>query len=335
MMRVELLLLTAVSAFAQTGQTGMLSGKIVDEFGIAVSGASVQAKAAGKEFKATSSATGEYTIDKLPPGAYEVTVTSATMKNFVKKDVNVTAAGASHVDVTLLQVGLGTLGDGDRFAYRRIGYKPPSGPVPRLSDGTPDLSGYWFQSQTDQSKPDDSKPEVRPEQPDPFPWADAIRRERQASNMRDLPDSRCLPAFGFGPKFVHTPSILVMLGSTGGDSPRQIFLDGRGHPTDLNPTWQGHSVGHWEGNTLVVDTVGFNGLGWIYGGYPMTEALHVIERFHRIDLGHMETEMTMEDPPVLRKPWTQKRVLNLDPKEDVEENVCIENEKDYAHMVGK
>jgi hypothetical protein len=125
------------------------------------------------------------------------------------------------------------------------------------------------------------------------------------------------------------------LGSTGGDSPRQIFLDGRGHPKELNPAWQGHSVGHWEGDTLVVDTVGFNGLGWIYGGYPMTEALHVIERFRRVDLGHLETEMTMEDPPVLRKPWTQKRVLNLDPKGDVEENVCVENEKDIAHMVGK
>jgi len=329
------LLLTS-AAFAQTGA---ISGKIVDEFDIAVSGASVQAKdSAGKEFKATSTATGEYTIDKLPASAYEVTVTAATMKNFVKKDVAVDGSETARLDVTLLQAGLGTLGDGDRFiaaAFRRTGYTPPAGPVPWLPDGTPDLSGYWFQPQSDQSKPDESKPEVRPQQPDAFPWAEAIRRERQASNMRDLPDSRCLPAFGFGPKYVHTPSILVMLGSTGGDSPRQIFLDGREHPKEMNPTWLGHSVGHWEGDTLVVDTVGFNGLGWIYGGYPMTEALHVIERFRRIDLGHMETEMTMEDPPVLRKPWTQKRVLNLDPKEDVEENVCIENEKDYAQMVGK
>jgi hypothetical protein len=330
-MRWAMFFLLTAAAFAQTGA---ISGKIADEFGVPVSAASVRAKdSAGKEFKTTSTATGEYTIDKLPPGGYEVTVTAATMKTLVKKDVAVDGAKTLRLDFTLLQVGLGTLGDGDRFiaaffAGRRPA--PPTGPVPRLADGTPDLSGYWFPQPNDESKP-----EVRPEQPDPFPWAEAIRRERQASNMRDLPDSRCLPAFGFGPKFVHTPAILVMLGSTGGDSPRQIFLDGREHPKDLNPTWQGHSVGHWEGDTLVVDTVGFNGLGWIYGGYPMTEELHVIERFHRIDMGHMETEMTMEDPPVLRKPWTQKRVLNLDPKEDVEENVCIENEKDYAHLVGK
>jgi hypothetical protein len=330
-MRTIALLFLSSAAFAQTGA---ISGKIADEFGVPVSGASVQAQdAAGKQFKATSAPAGEYTIDKLPAGAYEISVTALTMKNFVKKDFAVSGAETSRLDVTLLEEGLGTLGDGDRFtvaAYRRIGYAPPSGPVPRLPDGTPDLSGYWFQPQSDESKQ-----EVRPEQPDPYPWAEAIRRERQASNMRDLPDSRCLPAFGYGPKFVHTPSILVMLGSTGGDPPRQIFLDGREHPKELNPTWFGHSVGHWEGDTLVVDTVGFNGLGWIYGGYPMTEALHVIEQFHRTDLGHMETEMTMEDPPVLRKPWTQKRVLNLDLKEDVEENICIENEKDYGHMVGK
>jgi hypothetical protein len=333
-----LLLLLNSAAFAQTGAS---SGKIADEFGDAVSGASVQAKdAAGKEFKATSTATGEYTIDKLPPGVYEVTVTMLTMKNFVKKDVAVVAAEASRLDVKLVDGGgLGTLGDGDRFtaaffaALKRP--PPPTGPTPRLPDGKPNLSGFWVPPQQGADAP----PEARPEQPEPLPWADAIRQERLRSHFRDLPDSRCLPTSivswaGQG-KFVHTPSMLVILHAE--DPPRQIFLDGRNHPKDLNPTWLGHSVGHWEGDTLVVDTVGFNGLAWYGGGggIPSTELLHVVERYHRTDLGHMEVEVTLEDPPVLRKPWVQKRVLNLDPKEDLEEYICTENEKDVEHLVGK
>jgi hypothetical protein len=336
-MRTLALLWLSSAAFAQTGQMGMLSGKIVDEFGDAVSGASIQVKdATGKEFKATSLATGEYAVDKLQPGAYEVTVTALTMKNFVKKDLAVAATETSRLDVKLAHGGgqtLGTLGEGDRLSAVFFASlkrpPPPTGPPPRLPDGTPDLSGFWVPPHLG-----DAPPESRPEQPDPYPWADAIRRERLANQFRDLPDSRCLPAVKYAQgKFVHTPSILVMLDPQ--DPPRQIFLDGQDHPKELSPTWLGHSVGHWEGDTLVVDTVGFNGLEWIYGGLPATEALHVIERFHRTDLGHMETEMTMEDPPMLRKPWTQKRTLNLDPKEDLEEYICTENEKDAAHMMGK
>jgi hypothetical protein len=327
---VAFLLLSSV-AFAQTGA---ISGKIADEFDVPVSGASVQAKdAAGKQFKATSTGTGEYTIDKLPPGAYEVTVTALTMKNFVKKDFVIAGTETSRLDVKLVgQQNLGTLGDGDRFTedvIRQIGAAAPSGPAPRLSNGKPDLSGFWVQ-------PRDGGPTS--EQAEPLPWADAIRRERQANNRRDYSRSRCLPSsitsnFLGEVKFVHTPSILVMLDTQ--DPPRQIFLDGRDHPKEINPTWQGHSVGRWEGSTLVVDTVGFNGLAWYPDGLPSTEMLHITEHYHRTDLGHLETDITIEDPPVLRKPWTQKRIYNLDPKEDIEEYVCTENEKDVQHMVGK
>jgi hypothetical protein len=333
-MRYATILLFCSAAFAQTGQTEMLSGKVADEFGESVSGASVQAKdAAGKQFKATSAATGEYTIDKLPPGVYEITVTAATMKNFVKKDFAVSGTEAARLDVKLAAANLSTLGEDDRLttaAYRQIGSTPPSGPAPRLPDGKPDLSGFWAQQRAG------GPPDASQERAEPLPWAEAIQRERLTSLMRDIPSSRCLPnGMPRVGKFVHNASMLVILNSTGREPARQIFLDGRGHPKDPNPTWIGDSVGHWEGDTLVVDTVGFNGLIWPNtDGLPATEMLHITERFHRTDLGHLETETTFEDPPVLRKPWTQKRVLNLDPKEDVEEDVC-ENNKDLQHLLGK
>ena len=170
----------------------------------------------------------------------------------------------------------------------------------------------------------------------------AIRKERQISNDRDDPYGRCLPGSvintaGRG-KFVHIPGFLAMLvNPTSFDPPRQIFIDGRSHPQDLNPTWRGHSIGHWEGDTLVVDTVGFNGLAWYSGGLPSTENLHVIESaiMQSTDLGRLELEITVEDPAVLEKPWTERRVSRLVPEEDIEEEVCVENNKDLEHMVGK
>lgn len=342
-MRAALLLVLSPVAFAQStaAMSGRISGQIVDEFDNPVSGASVVAENALKqEFKATSGANGEYSIDKLPAGVYELTATLLTMKNFLKKDIAVGAAGVSRVNVKMVSAGgqtLGTLGDGDRFSAAFFAAQktppPPVGPTPRLADGTPDLSGFWVSSPA--AGP--GQPQgPRPEPPDALPWAEAIRQERQASKLRDDPYGRCLPrgimSWAGQGKFVHTPAILVLLIT--GEPPRQVFLDGRGHPKDVNPTWQGHSVGHWEGDTLVVDTVGFNGLAW-FQTLPSTEMLHIVERYRRIDLGHLETEITVEDPPVLRKPWTQKRISNLDPNGDNDEYICTENNKDVEHMVGK
>jgi hypothetical protein len=158
------------------------------------------------------------------------------------------------------------------------------------------------------------------------------------NQLKDIPSSRCLPSgimMGAGQgRFVHTPAILVML--VEGEHPRQVFLDGRSHPKDLPPTWLGHSVGHWEGDTLVVETVGFNGQTWLdFEGHPHTERLRVIERYRRPDLGHLELELTVEDPGALQKPWTQKRASNLTPSENILEFICNENERDLEHLVGK
>jgi hypothetical protein len=117
---------------------------------------------------------------------------------------------------------------------------------------------------------------------------------------------------------------------------RQIFTDGRSLPPDPNPSWMGYSVGHWEGETLVVDTAGFNDKSWIdTGGRPHSEALHVTERYRRRDFGHLEIQITIDDPKAYTKPWTVTEVLHLLPDTELLEYVCNENNKDLPHLVGK
>ena len=121
-----------------------------------------------------------------------------------------------------------------------------------------------------------------------------------------------------------------------GQFPRQIFLDGRSHPPEPNATWFGHSVGRWNEDTLVVDTIGFNDRSWLdMNGHPHTEMLHVVERYRRPDLGHLELEMIVEDSAALKRPWIIKRTYILDPKDDILEAVCTENEKDALHVFTK
>jgi len=321
------------AAFAQ--ESGSITGKILDTIGKPVSGASIQAKdaASGVLYKATSKATGEYTLDGLTAGAYELSVRMTRMKNYVRPSVAVRAGQPVRVDITLEDnVQLGTLGDGDRFAQRRRP-APPSGPTPRMPDGKPDLSGFWSPAQSGQS--------VEAEQPQGLPWAEAVVKERIANDLRDMPTARCLPpgvtaTAGRG-KFVQTPTLLVILEEFPGDT-RQIFLDGRAHPKEMEPTWLGHSIGRWEGETLVVDTVSFNDKSWLgllANPYPHTEMMHVVERYRRPDLGHLELEMTVEDPGAFKKPWVVKRTANLDPTDEIMENICNENEKDLRHLPDK
>jgi hypothetical protein len=117
---------------------------------------------------------------------------------------------------------------------------------------------------------------------------------------------------------------------------RQIFMDNRPLPKNPNPTWMGYSVGHWDGDTLVVESSGFVDNNWLdNNGHPGTEALHLTERFHRRDLGHIDLAMTIDDPRAYTKPWTVNLVFNLNPDTELIEYVCDENEKDVTHLVGK
>ena len=215
-------------------------------------------------------------------------------------------------------------------AAQSAGTPAPTGPAPRTPDGKMDFSGVW--------NPGTSFSTLG--QVPLQPWAEALRLERRASLSKDDPEGNCLPAgvprispFPF--KIVQTPALLVYLDEGNVHSYRQFFLDGRGHPEDANHLWMGHSIGKWEGDTLVVDTVGFNEKTWLNGqGVPHTDALHVVERYRRPNMGQLEVEITIEDPAAFTKPHTFRRVHTLMPNAELLEYVCNEFNVDKDHLVG-
>src|SRR5438093_7969331 len=172
-------------------------------------------------------------------------------------------------------------------------------PAPRKPNRQPDLSGIW---QVPGLK---YLINIAADLKDvPFqPWAEAIYKERVANFGKDDPNNRCLPSITpekiavTSPwKIVETPGVTIVLYESRTIF-RQIFTDGRPFPKDMNPVWQGYSVGHWEGDTFVVETKGFNDKGWLdTNGHPVTDALHVIERYTRKSLGHRSASITLAAP---------------------------------------
>jgi hypothetical protein len=281
--------------------------------------------ATGVEFRAQSDRQGQYVLRNLPPGSY---VLSAQYPPFFvpfrREGVEVRAGESTRVEIALTDFQ-NTLGDGGAMFVRLTAEQPaPTGPMPHTPDGRPDLSGLWL--------PNAARPVGQ--LPQPLPWAEAVARQRGEALWKDSPTARCLPSgLSFAGTFamqrvLQTPTLIVVV-DEGGDPPRHIYLDGRAHPKDPNPTFMGHSIGRWEGDTLVVETVGFNDRVWLtFGGFPQTERLRVVERFRRPDLGHLEVEMTFEDPTAFQQPFRFKRVSSLAPSGlDWMEYVCTENNK--------
>lgn len=211
-------------------------------------------------------------------------------------------------------------------------------PTPKAPDGKPDLSGIWrFIPGTGATNIGDSfKPgEIQP-------WAVALHKERKENLGRDVFSVTCLPAgplFSLagaqdGVRIVQTPSLIAILYSE--MAFRQIHLDGRKLPENPSPTWMGYSIGHWDGDTLVVETNGFNDRTWLdFEGHPHSEALRMTERFKRTDFGHMEIAVTFEDPKVYARPITIPTKAEIMVDTEMLEYVCNENEKDLPHLVGK
>ena len=131
-------------------------------------------------------------------------------------------------------------------------------------------------------------------------------------------------------RFVQTPTFIAMLNDD--LTHRQIFMDGRQLEKDPNPSWMGYSVGRWDGDTLVVESNGFTERSWLdWDGHPHTESLRMTERYRRRDFGHMELQVTLEDPKVYAKPWTITIPMELVVDLEMLEFVCTENEKDSEH----
>jgi hypothetical protein len=214
-------------------------------------------------------------------------------------------------------------------------------PAPKTSWGKPDLNGIW--KLDDQTYFQDLTAGLKPDEVVLTPWARAIQKAREEDDHADDPLARCLPhgvprvntnaMFPF--KIIQTPTLIVILYEQLGLF-RQVFMDGRKLAGDPNPSWLGYSTGKWDGDTLVIETSGFNDQVWLdtTKGHPATEALHVEERFRRANFGTLEVRATIDDPGAYSKPWTttaQKMHLMLGT--EILEYNCNENEKDLQHRV--
>jgi hypothetical protein len=219
-----------------------------------------------------------------------------------------------------------------RHARPTDGRPDLSAPAPTLSDGKPDLAGIWRSDNTSDLTVD-IKPSGVPFQP----WARALYEQRKdGARAREDPPTNCLPP-GI-PRIIGTPLPWKIIQSTDAvvilyeafNLWRQIFLDGRelAPQDEVNPTWLGYSTGKWEGDTLVVETRGFNGKAWLdQAGKPTTEALRVVERFRRTNVGTMEIEITIDDPKAYTEPWTISERMRLLPSTELMEFVCNENNR--------
>ena len=208
-------------------------------------------------------------------------------------------------------------------------------PAPRTSDGKPDLSGIWRLDS--QGFGNDVTSDLEPGAV--AASARALFKERSENLGRDHMAVLCLPlgpgyiTGGTETKIVQTPTLIVMLNDD--LTYRQIHMDGRSLEKEPSPNWMGYSVGRWEGDTLVVESNGFNDRTWLdFGGHPHTEAMRVIERYARKDIGHLDLQVTLEDPTLYSKPITFPVKGELAPDTELLEYVCNENEKDRARLVG-
>ena len=228
-----------------------------------------------------------------------------------------------------------------------------SAPAPKLVDGKPDFSGIWSSDEVDARNPG-----VPPNPNDattsrrminlgaelkgglPYqPWAQALAKERTANKAVDDPHIQCKPdsflrsyAAPHLMKIVHTPGLMLELNEWNANY-RQVFTDARPLPKDPNPTWQGYSTAKWEGDTLIVDSIGFRDDTWIdWNGSVITEDAKVRQEYRRPDFGHLEMKVTVDDPKAYTKPWTVMIKERLLVDVELIDEICLENEKSLIHL---
>jgi hypothetical protein len=228
-----------------------------------------------------------------------------------------------------------------------------SAAAPRMTNGKPDFSGIWTSDETDPRRPG-----VPPNPNDattsrrmvnlgvdlpgglPYqPWLVPIVKQRTANMAKDDPHIRCLPdnflrAYGMPHllKFVHTPNLLVVLNEMNAGY-RQVFTDARPLPEDPSPSWQGYSSAKWSDDALMIDTIGLRDDTWIdWNGSVLTEAAKVREQIRRQDFGHLEIQVTVDDPKAYTKPWTVMIKERLIVDTELIDEICLENEQSLKHM---
>ena len=204
----------------------------------------------------------------------------------------------------------------------------------KLPDGTPDFGGVW---QGGGAVGDIAEGLAKGQTIPILPAAEKILKARQS---KDDPEANCLPTgvprqAPYPWRIVQTPTHIFFLFEANIHTYRQIFMDGRKHPVDPDPTWYGHSIGHWEGATLVVDTVGYNDKFWFdFRGHPHTEKLHTVERYTRTDAATLKNDITIDDPGAYSRPFKVTFTAKLRPGDELIEYICQENNQDLPHIAG-
>ncbi len=214
-----------------------------------------------------------------------------------------------------------------------------SAPAPRMPDGHPDFSGVWIPRA---GYTNNIAKDLKPGDVSFQPWAEQLYQHRLSNDGKEDPQAYCVlsgvPRENVVPyplKILNSKREIIVLYEAL-HSYRQIFMDGRPLPKGPNPAWMGYSIGRWDGDTLVVNSSGFEENNWIdNSGHPGTESLRLTEKFRRVDFGHIHLEMTIDDPKAYTKPWTVNLEFTASPDIELIEYVCDENEKDLKHLVGK
>lgn len=213
-------------------------------------------------------------------------------------------------------------------------------PAPRTADGKVDLSGMWRLKAGPVSRQLNIAADL-PEVP-MQPWAAKLHEERKATQGRAHPRVRCLPRgvpnammWRPGPfKFIHTPGVTLVLFEEF-VTYRQVFTDGRALPIDPQPAWWGYSIGLWESDTFVIETTGFNDMGWLdFDGHPASDAMRITERYRRLNVGELDLQITFDDPKAYTRPWSVAVSFDLFPDTEFIEHVC-ENEFTSQRLSGK
>jgi hypothetical protein len=345
----RLLLLTATLGVAfgegvvAQQEPATVSGRLVDPNGNAVTGLERTSLAltnveTGETLEGPiSQQTGEFTVNGVRPGTYDIRapIICCLYSSVDQKGVRIEPG--QRIDVPVQWgMNLGTIGDDPGILGNdmraRAGVQ--TGSTPRMADGKPDISGVWSFVRRAAGTGGPFGPPIQMK-----PWAAEIQKQLRDLGVDPNAAAYCLPqsaiptTLTYPQKFVQTASVIVQLTDFYTPGYRQIFLDGRGHPEYWNPSWLGHSVGTWDGDTLVIETVGFNEIT-PFGFGIHSEKLRVVERIRRPDYGRLEIEIYAEDPEAWEAPYTTTLEAALLPDEEILEWVCPENNTDPLHFGG-
>ena len=318
------------ASFAQ-GALGSVRARLVDPNGTVITNlesvtVTITNRATGAVKSLPLPASGEFTIAGLAPGAYDLVVPiGCCMYNrYEQQGIDIAAGKETRLDLPVAWgMNLGTIGDDPVQLANdmRASAGDVSGPTPRMPDGKVDFSGFWA-----------NIPAAGFSLPPMQKWAADMNQQLQKLNTQNA-GAYCLPQHAvpiavFPYKIYQTRDALVSIAEFFTPGWRQVFMDGRPHPPadEWNPAWHGHSIGRWEGDTLVIDTVGFNELTPGFGVH--SEKLHVVERWRRPDRGRLEVEVTATDPEAWTGEYKFSIAASLIPNQEVLEFICAENNQD-------